>query len=375
MDSLRALEVVRTKRAKQQMQQQQPPPPPEQPHHYTSNSRLKYSSAVHSPSPTQLPLPPPMTGKVDARVVQPPSKAPSPLPPLPPPPLLSPESMLILPPPPSPPCTCGKVLTDMGPPPPNSWDDVDEVDHMSGGRSGRRASLDSCFTTATTTGSESQRGGGGSIGATLDHSGRRSQGYPSSLLGSAANSTTYLIDATGADPILLPAHELYNSYPGAAEASAAATMTPLSGGGGKGGNVTNSSAFRQQQQNLIQRLDNGFGPNDLFDVPLPMSGERSSGYTSLGHEDRLGSGGGGGGDKLRSNGKANGRAAVGILPALGRPLMSGGGGQCNHLADGCECFRENGFPHLSRKVRKRRTGYQTSIKNRLTVFNGGRMLK
>jgi hypothetical protein len=80
------------------------------------------------------------------------------------------------------------------------------------------------------------------------------------------------------------------------------------------------------------------GPSDLFDIPP----ERSSGYTSI--EEQRHSGGGA--DKLRINGKANGRAAVGVLPSLSRPLS----GQCNHLADGCECFRENGFPHLSRKV-------------------------
>ena len=82
--------------------------------------------------------------------------------------MLSPETAL--PPPPSPPCTCGKVLGDMGPPPV-----VEEWDNQS---------MDSHFT------AESK--------GTLES--RRSQGYVS------MNSTsTYLIDATGADPVLVPA--------------------------------------------------------------------------------------------------------------------------------------------------------------------------
>ena len=82
--------------------------------------------------------------------------------------LLSPET--VLPPPPSPPCTCGKVLGDMGPPPA-----VEEWDNQS---------IDSHFT------AESK--------GTLES--RRSQGYVS------MNSTsTYLIDATGTDPVLVPA--------------------------------------------------------------------------------------------------------------------------------------------------------------------------
>eukprot|EP00090_Calanus_glacialis_P008674 TRINITY_DN17031_c0_g1_i2.p1 TRINITY_DN17031_c0_g1~~TRINITY_DN17031_c0_g1_i2.p1 ORF type:complete len:1005 (+),score=154.48 TRINITY_DN17031_c0_g1_i2:450-3464(+) len=82
--------------------------------------------------------------------------------------MLSPET--VLPPPPSPPCTCGKVLGDMGPPPA-----VEEWDNQS---------IDSHFT------AESK--------GTLES--RRSQGYAS------MNSTsTYLIDATGTDPVLVPA--------------------------------------------------------------------------------------------------------------------------------------------------------------------------
>ena len=82
--------------------------------------------------------------------------------------MLSPET--VLPPPPSPPCTCGKVLGDMGPPPA-----VEEWDNQS---------IDSHFT------AESK--------GTLES--RRSQGYAS------MNSTsTYLIDATGTDPVLFPA--------------------------------------------------------------------------------------------------------------------------------------------------------------------------
>lgn len=82
--------------------------------------------------------------------------------------MLSPETAL--PPPPSPPCTCGKVLGDMGPPPV-----VEEWDNQS---------IDSHFT------AESK--------GTLES--RRSQGYVS------MNSTsTYLIDATGTDPVLVPA--------------------------------------------------------------------------------------------------------------------------------------------------------------------------
>ena len=75
--------------------------------------------------------------------------------------MLSPETAL--PPPPSPPCTCGKVLGDMGPPPA-----VDEWDNHS---------IDSK----------------GTLGS------RRSQGYVS-----MTSASTYLIDATGADPVLVP---------------------------------------------------------------------------------------------------------------------------------------------------------------------------
>jgi len=82
--------------------------------------------------------------------------------------MLSPET--VLPPPPSPPCTCGKVLGDMGPPPA-----VEEWDNQS---------IDSHFT------AESK--------GTLES--RRSQGYVS-----MTSASTYLIDATGTDPILVPA--------------------------------------------------------------------------------------------------------------------------------------------------------------------------
>ena len=84
--------------------------------------------------------------------------------------LLSPETAL--PPPPSPPCTCGKVLGDMGPPPPQleEWDSH---------------SIDSK--------------------ATLES--RRSQGYVS-----MTSASTYLIDATGADPVLVQAE--MNGRPG-----------------------------------------------------------------------------------------------------------------------------------------------------------------
>ena len=75
--------------------------------------------------------------------------------------MLSPETAL--PPPPSPPCTCGKVLGDMGPPP-----TLDEWDNHS---------IDSK----------------GTLGS------RRSQGYVS-----MTSASTYLIDATGADPVLVP---------------------------------------------------------------------------------------------------------------------------------------------------------------------------
>ena len=212
-------------------------------------------------------------------------------------------------------------------PPPDSWD---EDDHHPNNRR-RRASLDSCFTTATTTGSESQKGVGGiGGGMTMDNSGRRSQGYVS--LTSAA-STTYLIDATGADPILLPAHELYSScYP-----PEATPATPLCGNGSS----SNSYRQQQQQQMLIQRLDNnGFGGPPVLFVPPPPS-ERS-GYTTLAHDDRLG------GEKQRSGGKANGRAAA-VLPPPPNGRHVVGSGQCNHLSDGCECFRES-FPQLPRKV-------------------------
>ena len=74
--------------------------------------------------------------------------------------MLSPETAL--PPPPSPPCTCGKVLGDMGPPPSDEWDNH---------------SIDSK----------------GTLGS------RRSQGYVS-----MTSASTYLIDATGADPVLVP---------------------------------------------------------------------------------------------------------------------------------------------------------------------------
>ncbi len=218
----------------------------------------------------------------------------------------------------------------MGPPPPeSSWE---EVDHHSIRRgAARRASLDSCFTTATTTGSESQKGGfGGPVASgTLDNSGRRSQGYLS--LSSAANSTTYLIDATGADPILLPAHELYSGtscYPPDID-----SVTPVCGNGG-----SSSNGYRHQQ--MIPHLDNGFGGGgDLFvpPPPPPLSvGERNgtSGYTSGLQDERRNI-------EKRGAGKANGRAAGGRPPA---------GGQCNHLSDGCECFRD--FPQLPpRKVR------------------------
>ena len=91
--------------------------------------------------------------------------------------LLSPETAL--PPPPSPPCTCGKVLGDMGPPPDTDWD---------------RHSVDSK----------------GTLGS------RRSQVYSSPILTSVythvtllqgyvsmTSASTYLIDATGADPVVV----------------------------------------------------------------------------------------------------------------------------------------------------------------------------
>ena len=84
--------------------------------------------------------------------------------------MLSPETAL--PPPPSPPCTCGKVLGDMGPPPPP----VEEWDSHS---------VDSK--------------------ATLES--RRSQGYVS-----MTSASTFLIDATGTDPVLVQAE--MNGRPG-----------------------------------------------------------------------------------------------------------------------------------------------------------------
>ena len=88
--------------------------------------------------------------------------------------LLSPETAL--PPPPSPPCTCGKVLGDMGPPPDTDWD---------------RHSVDSK----------------GTLGS------RRSQVEFSNLdidvipllqgYVSMTSASTYLIDATGADPVVV----------------------------------------------------------------------------------------------------------------------------------------------------------------------------
>ena len=74
--------------------------------------------------------------------------------------MLSPET--VLPPPPSPPCTCGKVLGDMGPAPDHDWTDNHSIDS--------KGTLES----------------------------RRSQGYVS-----MNSASTYLIDATGADPVLV----------------------------------------------------------------------------------------------------------------------------------------------------------------------------
>ena len=86
--------------------------------------------------------------------------------------MLSPETAL--PPPPSPPCTCGKVLGDMGPPPgEQDWTDNHSVDS--------KGTLES----------------------------RRSQGYVS-----MNSASSYLIDATGADPVLVPPNVQYlDQYP------------------------------------------------------------------------------------------------------------------------------------------------------------------
>jgi hypothetical protein len=325
MDSLRAIEVVRTKRAKQQQQEHHPSKQQLQEHHLSKqqlqehhpNNKLKYSS-LPSPSPAQQLLADAAAVPPMPRVPQPiGSKAPSPLPPLPPPPLppplphhhlLSPDSTL--PPPPSPPCTCGKVLADMGPPP--DWD--------------RRASLESCFTAAS---ASDGKGGGG--GGTLD-SGRWSQGYVSMT---SAAASTYLIDATGAEPILMPAHPDLYCYP--PEASQA--PPPCSNGG-----------YRQQK--LLQRMgpDNSYGGQEMPPSAMAMSratvSERHAPLPPL--EDRITtersvSGGG----YVSAGGKSNGRTPHHQAgPSLGRPLS----GQCNHLSDGCECFREN-FPlPLHRKV-------------------------
>ena len=101
--------------------------------------------------------------------------------------LLSPET--VLPPPPSPPCTCGKMLGEMGPPPllqPPDWD---------------TQSNDSRYTEESKLGFEAGPPPHGSS------EGRKSRNFSSLAAGS-----TYMIDATGADPVLLQGQDLAEHY-------------------------------------------------------------------------------------------------------------------------------------------------------------------
>ena len=166
-----ALDVVRTKRAKQQLAEKVIKVPPRVGQPARSESRAG-QTPHHEPrglgqtSRSESRLGQTLTAEVPASPHAHPAHA------------MSPE--VSLPPPPSPPCTCGKVLGDMGPPPPpdHHWD---------------AQSIDSHVT------AESK--------GTIES--RRSQGYVS-----MTSASTYLIDATGADPVLLPADMYHYGQPG-----------------------------------------------------------------------------------------------------------------------------------------------------------------
>ena len=255
MDKQTALEVVRHKRAKQLQPEKTSKNP-------SKVGQQKYESGEGldtSPQKLSQPLLPPLPPV--------PHTHPTHCHPSIPVHVLSPDSSV--PPPPSPPCTCGKVLGDMGPPPPASdpWDSQSIDSHLTGESKG-----------------------------TLES--RRSQGYIS-----MTSASTYLIDATGADPVILPGDGYHYRGPGQPGPSYQGQQGP---------------PYQGQPGPPYQGP-----PGPHYQGP---PGPPYHVYKEVEDTDGL------------------------YHPHPAPPQLNGRSGHCNHMDDGCECFREN--YSINRKVRE-----------------------